>query len=596
MLSARHLFLLTLAGLLTLPAVPQAAPAPAQAPAGQSTTIQAETRLVQVPVLVTQGSGSAVAGLKVGDFTLTDNGKPQAITVFEEVDTGNARLERVVPPAGVYGNLFEGSPQPARLTIIVLDLINTPFADQAYARQQIIRYLARKVQGNEPTALISIGRSGTHVIHDFTSDTNLLLRALQKMSGEIPFTQSGQVETSGAPAGPSGDITDARIAAEIDKVNAGISDSLDSTHRLQERIAIYKTLESFQHVAQAFAAVPGRKSLMWVTAAFPFYLDPNSGTMTASSVFARGDSQSQFLGGSGMDRSGNLPALPSGTSLATGIDLTDMAPVFERTFQMLSNASIAVYPIDARGLMTFFPDASSSSDAAATMAAINRAEFESSRDTMTNFAEMTGGRAFYNTNDLATALDKASSESSHYYMLGYYLPKDAKVGWHKLKVKVDRGGVSVRERSGFFVLASKPGEKQEGSQDLAMALSSPLDYTALPMVVRWAGAPTAAGAKKDVPFLVILPPAGLPVDESDNNHVDVEFIAVARTPDGKNAATFDQEVTANLKPEVLAKFKAEGLRYGNKLQLAPGEYAVRFVVRDRISGRMGSVTAPLQVP
>ncbi|HYX67936.1 MAG TPA: hypothetical protein VE825_02290, partial [Terriglobales bacterium] len=174
--------------------------------------------------------------------------------------------------------------------------------------------------------------------------------------------------------------------------------------------------------------------------------------------------------------------------------------------------------------------------------------------------------------------------------------KDAKPGWHKLKVKVDRGGVSVRERSGFYVLASKPGEKQEGGQDVAMALSSPLDYTAQPMVVRWTGTAAGTSGKKDASFLVILPPAAIPVDESDNNHVDVEFIAVARTPDGKNAATFDQEISANLKPDALAKFKVEGLRYGNKLQLAPGEYSVRFVVRDKLSGKMGSVTAPLQVP
>ncbi|HYX70538.1 MAG TPA: VWA domain-containing protein, partial [Terriglobales bacterium] len=421
MFSSRRFLLLALVALLTIPAVPQAAPAQAPAPAAPGTVIRTETRLVQVPVLVTQGSGSAVAGLKVGDFNLTDNGKAQAISVFEEVDTGNARLQRVSPPAGVYGNLFETEQQPARLTIIVVDLINTPFADQAYARQQIIRYLARKVQANEPTALITIGRSGTHVIHDFTSDSSLLVKALQKMSGEVPVVQS-----DGAIAMPAVGVqsaADAGIAAEIATVTAGINDTLQSSQRFEQRIAIYKTLESFQHVAQAFAAVPGRKSLMWVTAAFPFYLDPNSGSMTASSVFARGNSEAQFLGGSGMDSSGGLPALPSGTSLATGLDLRDLIPVFERTFQMLSNANIAVYPIDARGLMTFFPDASQSSEAAATMAAINRAEFESSRDTMNNFADMTGGRAFYNTNDLSGALERAASESTHYYMLGYYLPK-----------------------------------------------------------------------------------------------------------------------------------------------------------------------------
>ena len=65
---------------------------------------------------------------------------------------------------------------------------------------------------------------------------------------------------------------------------------------------------------------------------------------------------------------------------------------------------------------------------------------------------MTGGKAFYNTNDLAASFKRAADDASSYYLVGYYLDtQHHNAGWRQLKVKVDKKDTEVRARKGFFV-------------------------------------------------------------------------------------------------------------------------------------------------
>jgi VWFA-related protein len=346
------------------------------------------------------------------------------------------------------------------------------------------------------------------------------------------------------------------------------------------------TLEAFQHVAEGFAGVPGRKSLIWATASFPFGLDPTTGTLLAPRVLTEGTAVSANT----MSATGRLPTLPGWESEEAGNDLKALAPEYERTIQMLNDANISLYPVDARGLITFFADATTSRIAGIN--AFKSAEFESSRETMEGFAEMTGGKAFYNTNDLDGAFGKASDDSNSYYMLWYYLDKNAKPGWHKLQVKT-KGGGHVRARNGFFVTAENK-QTETRRMDVKMALASPLDYTAIPVSVRWTGT-QAAGAKKKVSFQIMLPPSAGLVDEANNNHLSLEMVAVARTATGNAADQFAEHLETNLKPENMPALHKDGVNYNSNIEVPPGEYSVRFVVRDDISGRIGSVSAPLRV-
>jgi len=567
-------------------------------------TFTSRTELVQVPVVVTDKSGQHIGGLTKDDFELQENGKSRPIASLEEVKTVTNRPSRPAPQRGVYTNELTNDSTPKRMTIFALDLINTPFLDQSYARQQLIKFLSRRVDSREPMSLVLIRRNGIKVLHDFTTDPVVLVAALKKVSGEIPGVQGVGVgdeiaaSVRGENAVNVAAILDADTRGEVSAIE-GFVNALgpeDAFLMLAERQAIMVTLESFQHVAEAYAGVPGRKSLIWATAAFPFGLDPVSGTLLAPTVFQQGVNVAgnQYTAGSGA-----LPELPSSVAVQTGEDLKSLEPLYQRTLQMLNDASISVYPVDARGLVTYFPGADTPSSTIQTSAqfekvlAYNKALFDASRDTMVGFADMTGGKAFYNRNDLDNAFQKAADDSSTYYMLSYYLDKNPKPGWHKLHVKLRNGGHEVRARNGFFVTPESKHE-ETAKLDVQLAMASPLDYSAVPFSVAW-GAVQSQGPKKKVHFQLNLPPSSSVVDMSSNGHLDLEVMCAARTAAGQPADHFGEHLQANLKDETLQRYQKDGLNYTNDVILSAGNYQVRFVVRDNLSGRLGTVTAALQV-
>lgn len=536
-------------------------------------TFTSRTEMVLVPVVVTDKSGTHATGLSKEDFELLENGKSRPIASFEEVKSTTNRPARVAMPRGTYSNALSDDSSPKRLTIFALDLVNTPFMDQSYARQQLMKFLASRISSQEPIALVAIKANGIQVLHDFTSDPAVLVEALKRVTGAIPAL-------NGAFAG---DVVSAEAAAF-----AGFSTAPEAYAALVEREAITVTLEAFQHVAEAFAGVPGRKSLIWATAGFPFALDPISGTILMPHTFTQGSTK--VAGGGTMTRNGTLAPLPDAAQVNFQEDLSSLEPLYQRTLQTLNDAGISVYPVDARGLIVFFPGADVSRIQG--IGSVKQAIFQSTRDTMEGFADMTGGKAFYNRNDLDVAFQKAADDSSTYYMLGYYLDKNAKPGWHKLQVKVKRQGTEVRARNGFFVTDTKRVDNRK--MDISLALVSPLDYTALPLTVRWTDT-KAGGAKKKIHFQINLPPNTNLVDVSNNNLVNLEFVVVVRKPTGDAADQFAQHVETNLKPDTLLAYQKDGLNYGNDVIVPPGDYSVRFVVRDNMDGRMGSVLAPLQV-
>jgi hypothetical protein len=211
---------------------------------------------------------------------------------------------------------------------------------------------------------------------------------------------------------------------------------------------------------------------------------------------------------------------------------------------------------------------------------------------------MTGGRAYYNSNDLAKGFRDAVNDSAEYYMLGYYLDRSkTKSGWRKLGVKVKRDHVEVRARSGFFVTNATVDPENSRNSDLSSALQSPLDFTSLALVARWDKIePGKEPGKKHVNYEMRVARDSALIDEADNNHIAIDFVALAKTPDGKQVdSPRGQKVDAHLTPEKLSAIRQNGVGFRGILDLAPGEYTVRFVVRDDLSGRVGSVAAPLKV-
>jgi VWFA-related protein len=533
-------------------------------------TFSARTELVLVPAIVTDHQGKHVSGLTKNDFIVQENGVEQKVESFEEITATANRMYRVSTMGKrEFSNVHFTDYAPRRINIIVFDLFNTKFTDQAYARQQMVKYLSNSVKSDDLTTLLVLTRGGVRVIHDFTRDPRVLIAAVQKAKHKVGIT-----------ADANNDVIANADAGMIDQEANDISSLIDQAEARFEaayqQMAIDVTLDAFESIANAYRGIPGRKSLIWLSGGFPFRMT-QPGDITANRF---------------QDR-------------------------FERFFQKLSDANITVYPVDAAGLVVTALTAADNPrtasgrriEANTIVTGRNRAVMMT-HDTMNSFAEMTGGRAFYNTNDLAGAVERASDDGQSYYVLGYYAKANPqKNGWRTLKVKVKRSGLQVRARAGYFATRSAETDpEQMRKRDIREAADSPFDFTAVPFTVRIADMQPAAEAankksaanqpenKKDVAFDILLPPKSLEIDAGDQNHMNFQVIVIPRDAELKTVSgSVDQVVDGHLKPETLDKMNSQGLAYRYHVAIPPGEYSLKFVVRDNISGRIGSVSAPVTV-
>jgi len=536
--------------------------------AQEAEKFSARTELVVLPVLVSTKAGHHVTGLRKEDFTLTENGVEQKIAFFEEVRTTKERLHRAAPQENTFSNFLSGQPTPKRVTIIVLDLLNTEFIDQVYARKGLLDFLGNSVDATEPIAVFLLTRSGLKVVHDFTTDPQVLVEAVKRIKGahdQVAVPVADQTRMSDAKT-MLFDSAVASDASALQSMTDAAKQAEISRNSQQQRLAIVYTLEAMQQLARAFGGLPGRKSVIWATGGFPF--DVSDTTMQL--------------------------AAPGQMSLQ------DVLPIYERTWQLLNDANIAIYAVDAKGLVG--PSIGSAGLQSSrmnnpfAMAQDSWARLNSI-DALRVFANETGGKAFFNSNDIAGGFQKAAEDSAQYYVLAYYLDHTKKKpGWHKLGVTV-KGDLTVRARSGFLLTKTTADWKSTQVTDMDMAVRSPIDYTEIPMRLRWTKiGPGKNGGSRSVEYYVDLPAGTATVDEQDDNHVRLEFVAAIRKPDGKDLQEPDLKVMdAHVKKENIATLSASGITYRNVIEVPPGEYNVRFVVRDGITGKMGSVGATLKV-
>jgi hypothetical protein len=131
-------------------------------------------------------------------------------------------------------------------------------------------------------------------------------------------------------------------------------------------------------------------------------------------------------------------------------------------------------------------------------------------------------------------------------------------------------------------------------RDMMNALHSPIEGTGVPMTVEWVTV-ASAGDKKKAVFSAHMATGGLSFDTGGRNQLNFEFAALAYDKDGKEAGETARNYTPVVPETQLASVRANGVSFQNALQLNPGKYTVRFVVRDNVTGKVGSVTAPLTV-
>ena len=200
-------------------------------------------------------------------------------------------------------------------------------------------------------------------------------------------------------------------------------------------------------------------------------------------------------------------------------------------------------------------------------------------------------------------MEKAVNYTGAYYLLSYAVDKsNTKGGFRRIGVKVSRSGVDIRHRAGYVysdphsMYYSKDSMGKTSKQkDIDMGLNTPFDFTGLTVRVAFAGLRDMGDGKREIGFRIILPPGNATVDEDNGNHMNLDFVYSVKDRQGmiadKNDFTFDGKPSA----ENLEKLQKQGILIDKSMKVPPGDYIVHFVVRDNLSGRTGSVQAPLKV-
>lgn len=418
-------------------------PASNSTSAAPSTVLHANANLVLVDVVVTD-KGNAVHGLDRSRFHILENGKEQTITSFDEHSLSAAaaaqRAAQLPPlPPNTYTNV-PTYPETSVVNVLLLDGLNTPMPDQQYARLQIIQFM-KQVKPGTPMAIFTLS-SRLRMVAGFTTDVPSLAKILESRKANpqqsvVLDPQNGALTDSSVGALAEGMAASGSSDATADAIGA-LEQFETDVETFQTDLRVRMTLQAMDELARYLSVIPGRKNLIWFSGSFPLALNPDE---TQESPFR---------------------------------NLRLYADEIQKTSDLLSAARVAVYPVDARGLMTlpamngnFIPSRNRAALGPGRRGIIMRSNGAMIANANTRFlnqtlqehgamremAEETGGKAFYDSNGLKEAVASAIDNGSSYYTIGY-VPAETNFDgrFHKIKVRLDHAKYNLSYRRGIMLI------------------------------------------------------------------------------------------------------------------------------------------------
>lgn len=557
------------------PAATKDAPAAAHAqqPAYEtSAVLKVKSRLVVVDVVARDGKGVPVTDLKQEDFTVLEDGKEQKVRIFsfQHPDDSVTTAPPQAPANGM--NVVDNLPhlQPGRaLNVVLMDALNTSRLNQVSMRQAMIKFL-ETLPANEPIAVYLLS-DRIRLLQDFTTDPAVLKDVVRSFKGKSSPLLT--VSADGSPIAPVlpgvAQSLPPQMAGQIKAFQDQMT--IDTTDQ-----RVQTTLAALNSLSRTLSGYPGRKNLIWISETFPF-------DVMLTSVAGRASLNSR-----------------------------NYSPEIARTGNMLSDSQVAIYPLDARGLAGsgIFNVANSDQNGGTTLGGGMASQMDRESDdrmashgTMNDLADRTGGRAFYNRNDLDGAVRDSITDGSTYYTLGYYPEnKDWNGGFRNIQVKLRRGGVKLRYRIGYFAVdtaafAKLNAKRQDEEFDDALSLNVPVS-TALPFQALVM--PPSVKTQNKVIVNYHVDPHALSFEAGNDGLQAVNVECAVRVFPKKNPdkvlTTEAQKMGGALNPDAYAKVMKGFFPCRDQLALQPGDYLLRLGVRDNTTGLIGTANASLTIP
>jgi VWFA-related protein len=569
--------------------VPAAQEKPAATPSFASAIDQ-----VVVDVVVTDAEGRPVTGLGAADFVLSEDKTPQKIASFEAFtarDVAEAALTDV--PARVSSNPATPIGFTGRTFAIVFDDARLTAAQGIAARRAVADFLEHRVREGDRVLLAATSGQvfwGARL----EEGRDELLAQLDRLEGRgFPEIASADRVTDAeayrivvlrdaftfwrvvrrykqiSPAGVPYTQAEADAGQAVHDVQGGFLDGreCDATSRDPTPCLVKATAESAYPVAVArlrdtlsfvegvllaLDNVQGRKSVLLVSPGF--YQDAELDEFRrVERASARANAPVSFLNAAGLGVSPAFSAQVGG---------------------MMS-------PID-------MPEESAEIDRASAGAEA--------------VAGATGGAIFKNRNDVTRGLRRIVDEESAYYLLGFSSTNEARDGrYRRLEVKLvpapGRGGWEVRARRGYYAPGPRKVAPDEAEEEARSTLLAPFDRAGVPLRLTAQVLEEKTPGKARCRLVGEIDVRALEPREKDGvPAVSLEILfATAMPADGKWTPR-GRKIEMRLQPGVRERLEREWYVVSEDVELPAGAYVSRFVVRDAVSGRIGSVTHRLEVP
>ncbi|MGA2249374.1 VWA domain-containing protein [Terracidiphilus sp.] len=586
------------------------APTPAVAP--QNTPVlQAHATMVLVDVVVTEHD-KAIHAIDPHRFHIFEDGREQTVSSFDEhvpppVGSGASVAQAAHSEPNIYTNIPDAPPSTA-VNVLLLDGLNTPLANQVQVRQQMLRYLTQVEPGTQ-LAIFTLA-SRLRMVQGFTANVGELTRAMQ--SSKATPQSSVLLDPAGDQAADSLIGGMASVAASSTAVSAMQQFQADQIS-YQTDLRVKMTLGAMQQLARYLNAIPGRKNLIWFSGSFPISIAPDPGV------------QSSFD------------------------PMRDYTEEVQETSRMLAAARVAVYPVDARGLMTMpntsrTPSTTISSVTSSSPSGGGRrsrgggtttssgsrsgvgsddAKFfqqtQAEQASMREIAEGTGGKAYVNTNGLKEAVANAVENGSSYYAIGYVpLKKDFHGEFRKIQVRIDGSDYKLEYRTGYYADSpGKPGPRtmeQTSLINAAATQGAPLDtgilfrarmlpatdssFKDVKLTAGPAGEMSASLKQPTVRYVVdfAISPRGIVFTPDDKGALEakIELLLVGYTSEGGRVNYLDRGFSLSLAEDRYRQVLAHGLPIRMELDMPAGAGFLRAAVHDLTGGNAGSVEAVIQ--
>ena len=518
--------------------------------------------LVLVDIVVRDRTGAFVKDLTAEDFELFEDGVRQQIVTFavEEIAQKAAPLEnastlttatidsgRSTTPAAAPTPTPETptTPEPRALTsedvagrrllTLVFDTSSMQPEDVQKAIDSAVEWVGEKMTTADLVAVASIN-SGLQVLTDFTSDTERLRTVLSAFA---------------ATDGTAYTAVDASTAATDDAAQAATEAAADSSVQELDTFNNDVRLRALKALAEALQPIQQKKAIIYFS--------------------------------SGMQRSG-----------------TDNQIELRAAVNAALRANVAIYPVDSRGLQAIVPGGSARQGSRGGIGAFSGrgvadqfTQLAAQQETLTALASDTGGTAFTDSNDFGEAFTKVQRDISSYYMLGFSSTNSARDGrFRRLSVRVrKRSGLRLEAKNGYYADRDFAHTARSDRELLLQEqLAAPLPVTDVPLFVT-AGWFRLAADRYYVPISVAVPGASIP---RANDKTTLDIAGFIR--DERGAPVGRIRDTLTVPPASADTLAARQVLYQTGVTLPPGRFQVKVVVRENVSGQMGTFEAPILVP